>query len=176
MDILLSILLVVVAVAIMAYVRLSRYRLRVLRDWENSVLAFHEAVEPLIKDSETPDEVLQVLQFLNQKVTDKSAAGHLYHFISRGRFSAFSRRNGKSDQVVAKIRAFFARRPELEKTFHAAVGSAMLAMTFINSCYGQRVRVWLAGIETAKGQEEVITTYQCLDRDGPKGPTCLSPI
>lgn len=120
-----------------------------LRHYEEHAKAFHAAARPLIQDDETPEAVLDILDALNSKVSDKWAAFSFLMFLTSGPPSP------ETKPRIATIRAFFKTRPELEAQYVKALVSALLAMSYLGRISGKKLRLWLTTIETPEKQEEI---------------------
>lgn len=157
--------IVLLAVAWSLY-RLRKRQLADLAQYEIHVEIFYDAAKPLVEDDETPELVLELLKFMNEKVSDPSAARELYQIIARGRLSPVTIEVSPEGK---KLQAFFKKRPELEPPFLRVIGHGLLAMTYRSMILGSKLRLWLSAIDTPKRQEEVAYTYRDLDRHDGQG-------
>lgn len=149
---------VFVLLATAAFYGLSRLRRDQLADLElheKFAKDFYALARPLMESDDTPDDVLDLLEFANQRITDPDAPREFYEFARRGRLAG----DGNLDRKRA-IRAFFSQRPDLEAHYGSALWAALLAMSFNSLRYGPRIRLLLTAIDSSDGREQVAELYK----------------
>jgi hypothetical protein len=126
-----------VAAACWAYFRFAEADLQRLADYELWSSEFFENARPLVNDQDTPDEVLDLLQFANNLLTNKRASRRLLKAI----LDVDDTLGTPSEtEFTAPLDAFFERRPELGRAFVRAMTSGLFALTFVCGRDGARVR------------------------------------
>src|SRR5690606_29568140 len=106
--------------------RISRYR--------SCALQFYGRVAPVVEDDETPDEILDMIAFINARIADPSASRELRRAL----------RDRKSRTAPRAGAEFFKRRQELVVPFSEACAAALLALTYNDGWNGWRTRKRIA--------------------------------
>lgn len=108
-------------------------RLLYLRAYGKFAAAFYAAAQPLVDDDETPEAVLETIDWLHVKIRDRdSRAARMIVEALTGP----SPDQASGDELRASMKAFFARRKELERPFVNALASGILAITYCNLIFG----------------------------------------
>lgn len=112
--------------AIITWVAYHRSKVHIIRlqRYEASAKEFWRWAEPLLKDDETPLQVLDTLAFVNQKITTAKSSWALIAAMVLVK-------NGHTPAVESSaVDAFFKRRPELGPVYDRAVAAGVLAITY----------------------------------------------
>ncbi len=133
-----------------------------LHKYEFYAQKFFGAARSLTDTSETPDSVVEVLEFLNECIVNEP--------LARGFFETYERvavaNASKSPSSSPDVQEFVHKRPELEKVLAEALESGVLAMTFLNDEWGVRGRALFA--ESVVGERRTSKVMATL-KSG-KGP------
>ena len=143
---------VLAVVLILAGGRLARYRYAKFRRYQGHVQEFYRSIQPLLKDDETPGEVLQVIGFLNSRIDDRHAMYRFLKFVGLGKVFSHT----KTERMVPVVHQFFARRPELEESYRDALMHGMMALSFNAPLpVGLIFRFWLASTATTRAEPDL---------------------
>jgi hypothetical protein len=102
---------------------------------------FYDRIQPLVDDDQTPDELLNLVEFMNLRITDTRAANDLMRLlllINGGHKSA------EATKVAEVFSAFFNARPELKQPFGEAMANGLLAITYRDRYFGWYTRRMMA--------------------------------
>lgn len=121
-----GITMLIVAISVAAFYFWSKRRTRLLLSYEKATDRFYSSIKPLLDDDETPEEILSLLCFLNDQIVNtKGARGALIALLISDDRAEEIKQVRENKKV---LRAFFDRRPELEKPFIEAACSALVAV------------------------------------------------
>ena len=136
-----EIILVVTSIAVISSFYWLRFFVRIrssqLDGYETWSQTFYAKVQPLIDDKETPKEVLDVIDFVNARLSDKLSARRALFALLRGRGENVSNEAKAASNVV---KAFRFERPELASSFHHACAAGLLAISFKSFFFGSLLR------------------------------------
>ena len=121
-----SILVLVIAVSIAIFYLWSKRRTQHLIAYEQAADRFYKSIKPLMEDADTPDELLDMIGFLNGQIVERSGArGVIYALLC----SSSKVRQAEGVKAIRKsLGEFFEKRPELEKPFVEATAYALVAV------------------------------------------------
>ena len=113
------------------------FRAECAKEYEQATEEFYRSIDPLVSDDETPVEMLELIEFLNETISDKTQANALLRHASKARWSG-SRVMSYSRKINTE---FLARRTELEKPFFLALMAWFRAITALSPIKGQFARI-----------------------------------
>jgi hypothetical protein len=128
-----------------------------LHSFEISMNRFYEAAMKLADMDEAPYELVELIEFLDEKTADPAAAPQLVHLLRQGRMSG--RPSGETARRISTIHKFFETRRELKPIFVELASSAILAISFRSMVWGPVIRIWFSAVDTIERKEEVLFEY-----------------
>jgi hypothetical protein len=138
-------LLVAVAIVVLGgwlYCRHAERKLLRLQEYEFFSNRFFAASDALIRDSDTPEVVLNMLGVVNEMIGSEKASkrflkGYETHYLD-------ARRQNRRPTIRPEMNEFMKKRGELGKQFADALMSGVMAMTFLGNGWGVKARAMLA--------------------------------
>jgi len=135
MNYLIALLLVVVGVpSVWAIVGYARFRLRAAREYKTYSDDFFDAAKKLVSEDEAPQELLDIIYFMNDAVSDKGIALRLCSYPMHLKWS-----NEVAGYNKAKVE-FLERRPELTPIYDDMICGWFLAVTSLSPISGTAAR------------------------------------
>jgi hypothetical protein len=126
-----------------------RFKAARVKEYGKDTADFFEAVNPLISDDDTPTEILEILDSLNDGIMDRKSARSLLDQIIK--YRGWKDKFTPPSEKMKIIEEFFRRRPELEKPFYKMLMHWFMAVTAFSPLTGWVVRFALP----ANGLEQV---------------------
>lgn len=121
-------------VGIFLYSRRAKRKAHLLKQYEVCMDSFYESADTLLKADDTPETVVDMLEFMQRKATDRFAAiSFLKILLLRG--ASFD-----GHQETDEIKQFRASHPELWSVFGRAAVSSLLAVTLKGGPVGTLMR------------------------------------
>ena len=108
------------------------------KEYGKDAADFFEAVNPLISDDDTPTEVLEIIDFLNDGIMDRKSATRLFENIIK--YRGWQDKCTPPSEKMKILEEFFRGRPELEKPFYKMLMHWFLAVTAFSPLIGLAVR------------------------------------
>lgn len=123
-----------VVICVFAY--RSKRRTHLLRRYEQYATIFFEDVETLLRADETPAKIVDLLEFMGQRVNDSSSALDFFIVLLRHRRRLVSKLSPSSDEIVE----FRNSSPALWRVFTRASAAALLAVSYNGGVFGTLLR------------------------------------
>jgi hypothetical protein len=120
--------------------------------------AFFNAVEPLLSDNDTPDELIRMLTWMGGKIDDAKMARDLFGKVVRRAKCD----NTRPDHVLSAIEAL---RPELRAKFHEAERHFIVALS-----YSTRLMGWIWRRAVGMNESAVNMVAVKLESNLPRDP------
>jgi hypothetical protein len=144
----------------------SRRKTKRLKAYEECMGAFLKDAETLLNADATPSEVVDMVEFMAAKASDRKAAREFLGIILRQRHKM----GGPDESGVARsLGSFSSANPQLGRVLDRAMTAALLAMTFNGGPIGTFVRRIV--LFDAKSHEDrskdLATNFRALDRHIP---------
>lgn len=146
----------------------AKLGLRRLAKYELHSQRFFAATRKLLNNAETPDSVVEVLEFLNECIVDEPLARRFFAVYERSIASAEIRTQSLVDPDVQE---FLRKRSDLEPLLAEAFLNGVLAITFLSDDWGVSGRALIAEFLTRERRAvKVMVTL----KNG-KGTVCALP-
>lgn len=126
-------------IAVLLYVQVLKWRTNRERRLATVANRFYEELDLLLKDTSVPEAVLDLIDFLNRVVTDRSLARHIF-------FSLLLRRAYRDSAPVSTgfeevvMSYYLNERKELTNHFIGACVAAIFAVSYQSSIFGILLR------------------------------------
>src|SRR5262245_47616653 len=104
--------------ATLLWVRSARRNTHLLRQYEECMTTFIESAETLVNADETPEGVVDVIDFVSAKATNRAASREFLQVLVRHRRELASGPRGETSQMIADFRS---KNPELGRVFSRAM-------------------------------------------------------
>jgi hypothetical protein len=104
-------------------------------EYQTATDGFFNSIKPIVDDDETPDEILDIIRGFGATITDKHIPMVFLSYLRNDRWR--HPEWGLQNKILAE---FFHRRPELEKSFEAALLNWFRAVTSLSPLVGAAVR------------------------------------
>lgn len=128
------------SISVLTFVSYLQLRSRASTEYATAASAFFAAADTLASCDDVPSELTDALSAMNETISDRRAANGLLAYLSAE--ARWKDMNSESFLRRKKtLTEFFARRPELEATYHQAVVNWFLAITALSPLVGKLARV-----------------------------------
>lgn len=135
MTYLIALVLVIVGtVGVTTAVGFARLRLSAAREYKKCSDVFFDAAKKLVADEDTPSELLEIIYFMNDTISDKKIARRLVSYPMHLKWS-----NELAGYNKSKIE-FLEKRPELKNIYDDMICSWFLAATALSPIFGTAAR------------------------------------
>jgi hypothetical protein len=121
----------------MYFARRAKRNTHLLHHYERCMNAFIDDAETLVNAHETPAGVVDVVEFITMKASERSAAREFLQVLVRHRKELASGPTGPTTQMIAKFKA---SNPQLGRVFSRAMANGLMAMTYNGGPIGTFVR------------------------------------
>ncbi|WP_157223533.1 hypothetical protein [Rhodovulum sp. PH10] len=106
----------------------TRWRTKQELMFERHASKFYESIAPLLDDPDTPSGIVELIEFLNDIISDRSIASKILgHLLFRHKGFEETYDDAEDDPAVSD---FLGRRKELMKPLMEAIVSSLVAMTY----------------------------------------------
>ena len=157
---LLAIVGVTVVATVIGYVRLKSAE---ADEYRKAADGFFAAAKPLVRDDETPTEMLQIINYMNDAITDRRESRKMLSYIINERWDAEQIASSRTKMIVE----FFERRPELKDSRNAMFDHWFAAITRLSPALGMLARATMS-----KGNVGRAVTYRASKSDRYGGTSC----
>jgi hypothetical protein len=146
--------------------KIVKKRGKYLIHYETAINDFIEAAHALLGDSDTPEGVIDLLQFMRMKAERRSSARYFLWYLLMKRKELI----GPSGSKLREMEEFFKKRPELSTAFSRACSAAFEALTYRSPLAGPLLRrfVLFDVSRNRKRVQELAESYreiECDDQD-----------
>lgn len=152
---------------ILVFVGYWKRKARLQRERAAAISSFYAAMDPLIKDTDTPEEILEVLKRLNSTIGSRQAVFAVLSHRARQQWWTTSEGISEFNKVAVE---FFNRRPELEKPFVAAVREWFIAVTALSPIWGIALRASMSREAVPSAADVAAASLKRNDASGHMGP------
>lgn len=138
-----------------------RKAMRDVQRYEQAAVRFLDKADTLMSDPDIPVGVLDRLEFLAERISDRRAVdGLMAALFAKDKISP------KGAPDYKEVQSFFDRRPELHRAYSEATGCAMLAVFYNGSgMRGFLARIWLSSLIRRVDSERTVEEIKSRNRN-----------
>jgi hypothetical protein len=123
--------------AAMFFARRAKRNTHLLHHYERCMGSLIDDAETLVNADETPPLVVDVVEFITMKASERSAAREFLQVLVRHRKELASGPTGPTSRMIAEFKA---KNPQLGRVFSRAMANGLMAMTYNGGPIGTFVR------------------------------------
>jgi hypothetical protein len=123
--------------ATMFLARRAKRNTHLLHHYERCMNSLIEDAETLVGADETPEGVVDVVEFITMKASERGAAREFLHALVRHRRELASGPTGPTTRMISEFKA---KNPQLGRVFSRAMANGLMAMTYNGGPIGTFVR------------------------------------
>jgi len=133
---------IALAAAYIAYIKAQVFRLRRYEHWADK---FFAAAKPLVANSETPDDVIDLIDSLNGLIVDRNAPFGIYNVFLK-KLEQNNNNRSRVSEPDEKFSNFLKKNSDLVTNIECIVHAGLMACAYTSLISGTQARAVLADV------------------------------